>query len=155
MEKQFMTFYIGDGVYGINILGIREINFIRMFTPVPLAYDHIVGLLNLRGQIVTVWDMGIPLGYAKREMNEESSLLVMKTNQELSSVARKHNIETHQSQVGLFVDRIGDVISCEESEIAPVPAHADAKVAKFLEGVIRQEDTLVGLINVPELLRYE
>ena len=154
MEKQFMTFYIGDGIYGINILGIREINYTRMFTPVPLAYDHIAGLLNLRGQIVTVWDMGIPLGYPKRTLKEESSLLVMKVNDELSAVARKQGITTHASQVGLFVDRIGDVISCEDSEIAPVPAHADAQVAKFLEGVIRQEGSLVGLINLPELLRY-
>ncbi len=155
MEKQFMTFYIGDGIYGINILGIREINYIRLFTPVPLTSDHIVGLLNLRGQIVTVWDLGIPLGYPKRTMKEESSLLVMKINDELSAVARKQGIETHGSQVGLFVDRIGDVISCEEGEIAPVPAHAEPKVAKFLEGVIRQDDSLVGLINLPELLKYE
>ena len=155
MEKQFMTLYIGDGIYGINILGIREINYTRMFTPVPLSPDHIVGLLNLRGQIVTVWDMGIPLGYPKRTMKGESSLLVMKINEELSAVARKHGIETHEAQVGLFVDRIGDVISCEENEIAPVPAHADAQVAKFLEGVVRQDETLVGLINVPELLRYQ
>ncbi len=155
MEKQFMTFFISDDLYGINILGIREINHSKMFTPVPLARDHILGLMNLRGQIVTVWDMGIPLGFPKRTLADDSSLLVMKTNMELSAVARKSNVETHEAQVGLFVDRIGDVISCEETKIAPVPAHVDAKIARFLEGVVRQEDSLVGLINVPELLKYE
>ncbi len=154
MEKQFMTFYIADGIYGINILGIREINNSRLFTPVPLAEDYIIGLLNLRGQIVTIWDTGIPLGYPKREIGEESSLLVMKTNAELSPVARKQDILTHDSQVGLLVDRIGDVISCDENDIAPVPAHAEAEVAKHLEGVVQQEHTLVGLIDVPELLKY-
>lgn len=155
MEKQFMTFYIGDGIYGINILGIREINYSKMFTPVPLAKSHIMGLLNLRGQIVTVWDTGIPLGYPPREITDQSSLLVMKTNVDLSPVARKQGITTHADIVGFMVDQIGDVISCEDTDIAPVPAHADGGIAKLLEGVIRQEDSLVGLINVPELLKYD
>jgi purine-binding chemotaxis protein CheW len=155
MEKQFMTFSIDDGVYGINILGIREINYSRKFTPVPLAKSHIKGLLNLRGQIVTIWDMGIPLGYPERAISENTSLLVMKTLEDLSNVARKAGIHTHKDQVGLLVDQIGDVISCQESDIQPVPAHADSQVAKFLEGVIQQDDTLVGLINILELLKFE
>jgi len=155
MEKQFMTFSLADGIYGINILGIREINYTNRFTPVPLSKEHIMGLLNLRGQIVTIWDTGVPLGYANRDITDETSLLVMKTNAELSAVARKNGIETHATQVGLLVDQIGDVISCDESDIAPVPAHAEAQVAKFLIGVVRQDDTLVGIVNVPELLKYE
>lgn len=155
MQKQFMTFYLSDGIYGINILGIREINYSQRFTPVPLSHEHILGLLNLRGQIVTVWDTGIPLGYERRSITEDTSLLVMKTDMELSAIARKQSITTHEHQVGFMVDRIGDVISCDENEINPVPAHADAKVAKFLEGVVQQDDTLVGLINVPELLKFQ
>lgn len=155
MEKQFMTFTIGEGVFGINILGIREINHSKSFTPVPLSKDHIKGLLNLRGQIVTVWDLAIPLGYSSREVTDNTSLLVMKTNEDLSSVARKAGVQTHENQVGLLVDQIGDVVSCQESEIQPVPAHAESRVAKFLEGVLQQEETLVGLINLQEIMRYE
>ncbi|MDJ0837658.1 MAG: chemotaxis protein CheW [Acidobacteriota bacterium] len=155
MEKQFMTFTLGGGTYGINILGIREINYNLSATPVPLAKSHIVGLLNLRGQIVTIFDTGIPLGYQNHEGSKDSSLLIMKTNSELSPVARREGIETHKDQVGLMVDQIGDVISCEEGDIEPVPAHADVNVAKFLEGVVKQGDALVGIINVPELLKYE
>ncbi len=154
MEKQFMTFKLAEGFYGINILGIREINYTKRFTPVPLSESHIVGLLNLRGQIVTIWDTGIPLGYAKRDITKESSLLVMKTSGELSPVARAARIETHETQVGLLVDQIGDVVSCDESYLAPVPAHVDAQVAKFLEGVIRMDDTLVGIVDIPELMRF-
>lgn len=155
MQKQFMTFKIADGFYGINILGIREINYSRQYTNVPLARKHIVGLLNLRGQIVTVFDTGIPLGYKRREHTGDTSLLIMKTMPELSPVARKAGVETHMDQVGLLVDRIGDVISCDDKEIEPVPAHADASVAKYLEGVVKREDALVGLISVPELLKFE
>lgn len=155
MEKQFMTFTLEGGTYGINILGIKEINYNLDFTAVPLAKDLIVGLLNLRGQIVTVVNTGIPLGYGMRDIKEESSLLIMKTNGELSPVARREGVVTHQDQVGLMVDQIGDVISCEESDIEPVPAHADVNVGKFMEGVVKQGEVLVGIINVPELLKYE
>lgn len=155
MEKQFMTFFIEEGVYCINILGIREINYTDYCTHVPLAKETILGLLNLRGQIVTIYDTGLPLGYAPRSLKDkENNMLIMKTNPELSPVARKQGITTHQDQVGLLVDRIGDVISCEEGEVEPVPAHADHTVAKFLEGVIQKDDQLVSIINVPELLKY-
>ena len=155
MEKQFMTFSLAEGIYGINILGIREINFTDRCTPVPLGKNQIVGLLNLRGQIVTIFDTGIPLGYPKRSFkNKENSLLIMKTTPELSPVARKQGVETHSDMVGLYVDEIGDVISCDESELEPVPAHAEASVSKFLEGVFKHDEKLVGIINVPELLKY-
>ncbi|CAM2066222.1 Purine-binding chemotaxis protein CheW [Sulfidibacter corallicola] len=154
MEKQFMTFSIADGIYGINILGIKEINYSSRFTAVPLAADHLVGLLNLRGQIVTILDMSLALGYKTRDIHDETSLLIMKTNMELSHVARKHGIDTHTDQVGFMVDRIGDVISCDESEIESVPAHIDVDVSKYLEGVVKRDDSLVGIINVPELLKY-
>jgi len=155
MEKQFMTFTLGKGMYGINILGIREINYHIHFTEVPLAKAHVVGLLNLRGQIVTVFDTGIPLGYPRQERREESSLLIMKTNTELSHVARREEVHTHDDQVGLLVDQIGDVIACDAGDIDPVPAHADRDVAKFLEGVVKHDDMLVSIINVPELLKYD
>lgn len=156
MEKQFMTFYIEKGVYGINILGIREINYTANCTQVPLAKHHIQGLLNLRGQIVTIFDTGIPLGYKNRTLHAaENSMLIMKTNHELSPVARNQGIETHADVVGLLVDSIGDVISCDETEIEPIPAHADINVSRFLSGVVKHNEELVSIINVPELLKYE
>ncbi len=79
----------------------------------------------------------------------------MKTAAELSPVARRAHIETHVDPVGLLVDKIGDVINCEENEIEPVPAHADPSVAKYLEGVVKHERDLVSIINVPELLKYD
>lgn len=154
MEKQFMTFSIDDGTYGVNILGIKEINYSRRFTSVPLSAKHLVGLLNLRGQIVTVLDMSLPLGYDQREIHDETSLLIMKTSMELSHVARKHGIHTHNDTVGFIVDRIGDVISCDEKEIQPVPAHMEADVSKYLEGVVKRDDSLVGIVDVPELLKF-
>jgi purine-binding chemotaxis protein CheW len=156
MEKQFMTFYIEEGIYGINILGIREIHYADFCTRVPLAKANIMGLLNLRGQIVTIVDTGIPLGYPKRQLKEkENSLLIMKTTPELSPVARKQGVETHNDQVGLLVDAIGDVISCDEADLDSIPAHADVNVAKYMEGVVKHDDQLVSIINVPELLKYD
>ena len=149
-----MTFKLEGSYYGINILGIREINYNLGFTPVPLAQTHIVGLLNLRGQIVTVFDAAIPLGYPRRDVTQNSSLLIMKTDAELSPVARRDGVTTHADQVGLMVDEIGDVIGCDHTEIEPVPAHAEGNVAKFLEGVVKHGDDLIGVINVPELLKY-
>lgn len=154
MEKQFITFHLGDGVYGINILGLREINYSRRFTVVPHSKEHMVGLLNLRGQIVTVIDLGIPLGYPPRDITENTSLLIMKTNQELSPIARQENIVTSDDQVGLLVDRIGDVVTCDVNEVHAVPAHVEQAAAKYLEGVLKLNDMLVGVINVPELLKY-
>ena len=152
MEKEFMTFKIADGIYGIDILEIKEVQAVSQVTPVPLTDEVIVGLLNLRGQIVTVIDAGIPLGYPKRRLVPSSYLLIVKPQKQHQPDAQRVRMLTHEAPVALLIDRIGDVISCGESQIEAAPSHLDEGL--YLDGALKWEDSLIGLIGISKLLNY-
>jgi len=109
-------------------------------------------LINLRGQIVTLLDLRYPLGYPQKE-DHNGSLIILKTNQELSQIAIDMNLKTYVDPVGFLVDSIGNVITCDEDEISPVPANADPQLAEHLTGVISKKDLLLGIVNLNKLFK--
>jgi purine-binding chemotaxis protein CheW len=135
--KQFVTFKMDDGLLGIDVLMVREINRVLDITPVPKAPDYVRGLVNLRGQAVTVFDLGIRLGLGPREITEETHNLVL-----------KHDL------VGLLVDSIGNIVQCEEIEIEPPPANVGNIEGKFLEGVVQMEHQLLVILDTGKILEY-
>jgi purine-binding chemotaxis protein CheW len=155
MSQQVMTFSLDEESYGLNILCVREINHSFELTQVPLTCDAVVGLINLRGQVVTLLDPRVPLGYPPSETVEGKSLIILKTNGELSLVAQAAGLSTHDDAIGLMVDQIGNVISCEAHEIAPVPANAGERSGALMQGVLRQEGALIGILNVADLLKQQ
>ena len=109
--EQYTTFFSGEALYGISILAVREINPHLEITEVPLAASYISGLVNLRGQVVTVIDLGEKLGIGKQGTGHETHLMIIKTNAELSDIARGSGIKTSDDPVGLLVGQIGDVVA--------------------------------------------
>lgn len=153
-ERQFVTFYLGEDYFGIDILLVREINRNLDITPVEHAPPFVRGLLNLRGQIVTVIDLGTRLGIGEREIAANSSCIVLKTTSELdrSSARDKLSDTTTSELVGLLVDYIGDVVSVDESLIEPSPAQDGGVDAEFLAGVIKLDKNLLVTLKISTLL---
>lgn len=134
-SKQFVTFRIDDYLLGIDILKVREINRFLDITPVQHAREHIRGLINLRGQTVTVFDLGIRLGLKYREITGES-----------------HNIILKNDLVGLLVDSIGDVVEAQNHAIENPPANVGEIEGKFIEGVVTLEDELLVVLSSEKIL---
>jgi len=111
--------------------------------------------LNLRGQIITVIDLGIRLGLEKREISGTTRCIVLKTAQELANrhVAADIVKNAPSDLVGLLVDSVGDMVAVSESEIAPPPANLGQVSEKFLTGVVKLEHGLVGLLDVGRILQ--
>ncbi len=150
--EQFATFYLNETLLGLPIPAVREINPHFEITQVPLAPEFIRGLVNLRGQVVTVIDLGIKLGLGKREIQEQSRLMIIKTNAELSDLAISMGIKTSDDPVGLLIDEIGDVVTAEKGDIEPPPANMDISDLKYVRGVAKTKDTLLTLLNLNQLL---
>jgi len=136
-SRQFVTFRIDDYFLGIDILKVREINRVLDITPVQHARDHIRGLINLRGQTVTVFDLGVRLGLTRRKITEES-----------------HNIILKNDLVGLLVDSIGDVVEAQNHAIENPPANVGGIEGKFVEGVVKLAELLV-LLSPEKILEYK
>ena len=164
--RQFATFTLDEQVFGIDVLLVREINRHMDITPVQLAPDYVRGLINrgggflpssrrLRGQIVTIFDLGVRLGLPPRSATRDSHNIILKTGDELTAISRREGrdeLKSSRDTAGLFVDGIGDIVE-EEAAIEAPPANVGDTRAQFLSGVVKLEDGLVHILDVQESLR--
>ncbi|MGD9159014.1 MAG: chemotaxis protein CheW [Desulfobacteraceae bacterium] len=135
---ELATFYVGDSLCGMDILKVQEINKLLEMTEVPLAPDYVKGILNLRGQIVTVIDLGSKLDLADTDTDGETRNIIVNSNGEY---------------IGLLVHKIGDVERTEEESIEPPPANIGGIQGRYFEGVFKKENSLIGILNVEEILK--
>jgi len=153
MDRQFATFSLDGEQFGLDILLVKEINRQLDITEVAGAPDYIRGVLNLRGQIVTVMDLAARFGRPRREVTATSRCIVLKTSAEL---ARHHEggllDDTGPDIVGILVDGIGDMLSVHEGGVAPPPAHLDPVEGRYVTGVVRLDDQLIMILAVREIL---
>jgi purine-binding chemotaxis protein CheW len=133
--KQFVTFRIEDRLVGMDIMKVREVNRVIDITPVPHAPDYVRGLVNLRGQTVSVLDLGVLLGFDQREVMEQSRNIILKND-----------------DIGLLVDEIGDVEEATNDEIEPPPANLNGIELEFIECVVKLKGKLLTILS-PEKIR--
>lgn len=158
MNRLIATFKLDDQLFGLDVLLVREINQHLDITPVPRARPFIRGLINLRGHIVTIFDLGVRVGLAPRVIGARSHVIVLKSNDELASAALREgrdDLETVPDKVGLLVDDIGEVLTIESGQCEPPPANVEGLGSRFVSEVVTLEETLLHLLNVQEVLKLE
>lgn len=131
-ETEYVTFYVGDILIGIDITRVDEINRHVEVTPVPHAPPFVCGVLNLRGEVVTVIDLRMVLGMTPQASNNTRTVIVRTTDE----------------QIGLRVDRISEVVMARSDEIDPVPPNLGGADGRFFEGVYKMDTELLSILNV-------
>lgn len=139
-ELEIATFYIGDILMGVDIQKVQEINRHVDLTPVPHAPACVRGVINLRGDVVTVLDLRTVLDLEPAELNETSRNMIAKAGDE---------------QVGLLVDRIADVVKVTRDEIEPPPANISGIEGRFFDGVYKMKSDLLIILNAEEVLSVD
>ena len=137
---ELATFYIGDALCGMDILKIQEINKLMDMTKVPQAPSYVIGILNLRGQIVTIIDLGKKLGLGVTDTTLSSRNIIVNSPGE---------------HVGLLVTRLSDVISADTNKIERAPANMGGIQGEFFSGVYKTTDRLIGILDINKVLRLE
>ncbi|MDC0278835.1 chemotaxis protein CheW [bacterium] len=136
-EAAYCTFRVGDSMCGVPVSRVREIVSDLVITPVPRASDSVAGLINLRGQILTVIEMRDWLSLNSNPDDTDSRFhLITEVGSEL---------------VSLCVDEMGPVVSPKESEMELVPTHVDPQVSGRIDAVARMPDQLVLLLKVEQI----
>ncbi len=138
---QFSSFYLDDTLCGINIKQVQEINDDLNITKVPLSPDYVMGIMNLRGQIVTIINLGMKIGLAPSVISPKSRVVITNSKGEY---------------IGLLVDRVTEVITVSQQKIASSPANIRGAQDKFFEGVLHtSENELMALLNLEIVLDDE
>lgn len=137
---ELATFFVGDVLYGIDILNIQEINRHVGVTTVPQAPAYVEGVLNLRGRIVTVIDLGKKLGLSPIQTGKDNRNII---------------IDSEDEYIGLTVDRISDVMTADKEKIELAPANIGGVQGRYFEGVYKTDNSLIGILNIKEVLSVD
>jgi len=136
-SQQYCTFYV-DGVhFGIEVLEVQEVLRYQAMTHVPLSPSEIRGLINLRGQIVTAFDLRTRLQMPVREDGRRPMNVV---------------VRAEDGAVSLLVDEIGDVIETREDDFEPPPATLDEATRSLLRGVYKMDGRLLLILDCNKTL---
>lgn len=136
-ELQLTTFYVGELLLGIDIDRVQEINRLLDVTAVPRSPDFVRGVINLRGEVVTVVDLRALLGLPKTESTRLTRNMIIKNGDEL---------------IGMWVDRISDIVSMREDDLALPPSNVNGIDGRFFKGVYTMEKEILVVLNLSELL---
>ena len=137
---ELATFFVGDALCGMDILKVQEINKLIEMTRVPQAPEYVLGILNLRGEIVTVIDLGNKLGLKSTELSDKTRNIIVNSNEE---------------HIGLMVEQISDVFQAEWENVEAPPANIGGVQGKYFTGVFKTEDRLIGILDVEKVLEEE
>lgn len=137
---ELATFLVGDALCGMDILKIQEINKHIEMTRVPQAPDYVMGILNLRGEIVTIIDLGKKLGLKSTDLGDNTRNIIVNSNGE---------------HIGLMVEQIRDVVQADQEKTEASPANIGGVQGKFFTGVLKTENRLIGILDVDKVLEEE
>ena len=137
---QWVTYKLGEETFGINVMQVQEVLRHTEIAPVPGAPDYVLGIINLRGNVVTVIDTRARFGLPSTEITDSTRIVI---------------IESEEQVVGIMVDSVAEVVYLRSSEIDSAPHVGTEESAKFIQGVCNREDQLLILVDLNKLLNDE
>ena len=137
---QWVTFRLGDEKYGINVMQVQEVLRVTEIAPVPGAPAYVLGIINLRGNVVTVIDTRNRFGLMGKEVDDATRIVI---------------IETEAHIIGIQVDSVAEVVDLRMSEIETAPNVGNDESSKFIQGVTSRENELLILVDLNKFLSDE
>ncbi len=136
-SSSFVTFSLADETYAIDVLQVQEVLKLTEIAPVPGVPDYILGIINLRGDVVTVIDARRRMQLPVREPDEASRIVI---------------IDVDNQNIGILVDAVAEVVQIPPNAVDPAPAVGNDQTSRFILGVSSTEDGLTILIDLNKLL---
>jgi purine-binding chemotaxis protein CheW len=137
---EWVTFRLDAEKYGIDVMRVREVLRNTEIAPVPGAPGFVLGIINLRGNVVTVIDTRKRFGLVPKAIDESSRIVILEAGDEV---------------VGMMVDSVAEVVDLRASSIETAPNVGNDESAKFIQGVSNLGDGLLILVDLNKLLSSE
>ncbi len=135
--SQVVSFRLGDEEYGVDIMTVQEIILVGCITQVPEVPEHVLGVINLRGNVIPILNLRRRFGLPERAANEATRIVVM---------------NLHGRTVGVVVDGVSEVLRLTPEEISPPPASLAGVGKDYVLGLARRKDRLLILLDMARLL---
>lgn len=136
MTKQLLTFFLEGQLYGIDVTKTQEVLKPQEYRTVPLSPAMVAGVLNLRGEVVTVIDLREPLNLPKADTNIPRPMVVVEARGEMQA---------------LLIDAVGEFVQTETLMKEEPPANLDEELRDFVDGVYAAGQ-LITVLDLEEIL---
>ena len=134
---QWVTFRLEGETYGINVMQVQEVLRHSEIAPVPGAPSYVLGIINLRGNVVTVIDTRQRFGLVSAPVTDQTRIVI---------------IEADRQVIGILVDSVAEVVYLRQSEIETAPNVGTDESAKFIQGVSNKNDELLILVDLEKMM---
>ena len=135
--SQYLTFHLGEELYGVDILRVQEIKGYTAVTRIPNTPSHIKGVLNLRGTIVPIVELRTKFGMPTIDYTMFTVIVVVVVKDKVT---------------GLVVDCVSDVLNIGKTDIQPTPEFGAKVDVSYLNGIGKSGDKLVAILDIDRLL---
>lgn len=136
-RRELIAFRIGDQEFCVDIMSVREIRGWTPATPLPRSPAYMKGVINLRGAVLPIVDLGARLGLETSEPTARHVIMVVKVG---------------ERTLGLLVEAVSDIINLTDDAVQPTPDIACDQVKTFVKGLFAVEGRMVSLISLDRIL---
>jgi purine-binding chemotaxis protein CheW len=139
-QSQLVTFQLGEELYGINIMDVKEIVRVQNIRAIPNAPVYVEGIFNLRSEIIPIINLHKRFHIKRAFSSEEDELL-----------SGFIIIDIDGMKLGVIIDRVSRVVTVEKDDIQPPPQMLSGIGAEYIQGVVRQEEGYLIILNIRDL----
>ncbi len=142
--RQYLTFRLKEELFALDVAKVREILEVTHITRVPQTPAYMGGIINLRGSVVSVIDLGLKLGMEATERTIDTCIIVVEVE-----------LEGEVSVLGALADSVQEVFELDPDQIEPAPRMGTGVNADFLQGVGKQDDHFILLLDIDKIFCME
>ena len=141
MDRQFLTFQMGPEEYGINILNVKEIIGYSQVTKIPMVPEYVLGVMNVRGNVVPVVDLAPRFGSLTSPITKLTCIVIVEIEE-----------GEDVTDIGILVDSVEDVVDISKEDVESAPGFGAKLRADFISGIGKIGDRFVILLNIDRVL---
>ena len=134
---KFLTFKLKDEEYGLEILKVREILGLMDITSVPQTPDYVMGVVNLRGQVIPVIDLRLKFGMARSDYDKRTCIIV---------------VDVEGVMMGIVVDTVSEVMNIESGNIEETPSFGTKLNTEYIMGMGKVEGKVKILLDIGKVV---
>ncbi|MCY9871715.1 chemotaxis protein CheW [Vibrio barjaei] len=138
--KEYLTFWLGEEYYGIDILTVQEIRTYGQVTAIANMPEYIKGVMNLRGVVIPIVDMRLKFNLPNISYHDMTVVIILNIDQRI---------------VGIVVDSVADVLLLNNVDVQSPPDFSSALDTKYIQGLASQDELMLILIHIKKLMNSQ
>lgn len=142
--RQYLTFFLGNEIFAMDIDTVREIIQHASMTIVPLMPDFVRGVINLRGAVVPVIDLQSRFGRSNASVGKKTCIVIFDASG-----------QGEKQELGLMVDSVSEVIEIADTHIEPTPTFGTAIAREFIRGLGKADGDFIPIIDTDRALSMD